>query len=542
MLFAYRGIDVNYEYKRGAAEANTELDAIRKIKEQENVLVIVSLKKVYNINALNKIRSNFNSHLVNIENKINQKTNEIIQKDKIKKDVNKKSEKKGELIEKSPILKGLNNLFSKIERNKRVIVDEDMYSNLQAMFKNMEDSESNYSNYELEINKDELSDNKIKKTKIAKDKEKYSENKIDWSLIDNEEDPSIKDNMKIKVKEREIIMFTRRLHIMLSSGVPLLSSLTLLQGTSSHKMSMVLNNIVNDIQSGNSLSTAMSKYPNQFNYTYVALISIGETSGSLEKSLEDIIKLKEQEQKIMRKVKVASIYPAVVGVVLVIMVLGISFFLPQFEAMFLEQSIEMPGFTTLVFGIANASPYIVGTLLFIIALFAFLKKRIPELNYLYRRYRDKLMLNAPVIKEVSNASYMHSFSSTIALMLDNGIRLSDTLSLTGKTINNIYIKNEIEDVSNLILHGLSFSDALGKQENFDEILVNIAMTGEESGQMVFSLNQVADYFETDLIRQVDSLMELVQPVSILLIAAIVAPVVIAAYLPILEMSSGAGIL
>lgn len=120
MLFTYRGIDVNYEYKRGTTEANTELDAIRKIKEQESVLVIISLKKVYNINALNKIRSNFNTHLVNIENKINQKTNEIIQKDKVKKDVNKKADKGGGLVEKSPILKGSITFFQRLEEIKEL--------------------------------------------------------------------------------------------------------------------------------------------------------------------------------------------------------------------------------------------------------------------------------------------------------------------------------------------------------------------------------------------------------------------------------------
>lgn len=137
---------------------------------------------------------------------------------------------------------------------------------------------------------------------------------------------------------------------------------------------------------------------------------------------------------------------------------------------------------------------------------------------------------------------MLSFSSTIGMMLDNGIRLSDTLSLTGKTINNIYIKNQIEDIADLMVHGLTFSEAISEQENFDDILVNVVLTGEKSGQMVFSLKQVAEYYQEELTRQIDSLLELIQPISIFLIGIVLAPIIIAAYLPILEMSSGGGVL
>ena len=337
-------------------------------------------------------------------------------------------------------------------------------------------------------------------------------------------------------------MFTRRLHIMLSSGVPLLSSLISLQETSSKEMSRVLASVNEDIQLGHSFSEAIAKFPRQFNTTYVALVSIGETSGSLQKSLKDILRVKDQEQKVSRKINVASVYPVVISIILVVfMFAAYMFFIPQFSEHFEGIGMELPQFTQLIFGIGEFFPYIFGTIAFIVIVFLFLKKNIPEVNYMYKRYADKIKLKMPVIKNVTSASYMYSFSSSIALMLDNGIRLSDTLSLTGRTINNIYIKNEIEDVANLMVHGLTFSESLREQENFDEILINIALTGEKSGKMVFSLNQVAEYYEQELSRQIDALLELVQPLSILLIGLTIAPIIIAAYLPILDMSSGAGL-
>ena len=106
---------------------------------------------------------------------------------------------------------------------------------------------------------------------------------------------------------------------------------------------------------------------------------------------------------------------------------------------------------------------------------------------------------------------------------------------------NMKIKVKEEEVIMFTRRLHTFSEALREQENFDEILINIALTGEKSGKMVFSLNQVAEYYEQELSRQIDSLLELVQPLSILLIGLTIAPIIIAAYLPILDMSSGAGL-
>ena len=550
MLFSYKGIDKTYKYKRGLVEAKSEVEVIKKIKEEEDVIVIVSINRTSNNKTLYKIRSSFNSRLENIENRLNSRTNKIIQKDKQK--TKKAKTSKDSLGNKSPILRGLSKLtsmelkapsFNK-KRSKKIVMDEDMYANLQNMFKEQQSYEGINDDYGIELTETarpvDLSENKVKKTERVQRREKADGKKIDWSLIDNNDSPEIKDNMKIRVKEKEIIMFTRRLHIMLSSGVPLLSSLESLRETSSKEMSRVLAKVTDDIQLGNSFSESIAKFPRQFNSTFVALVSIGETSGSLEKSLRDILKMKDQEQKVSRKIKVASVYPIVISVVLtVFMIAAYLFFIPKFEEQFTSQNMELPRFTQVVFGIANYFPYVLGSIILIIVVFMFLKKNIPEVNYLYKRTVDKLKLKIPTIKNVSSALYMYSFASNIALMLDNGIRLSDTLTLTGKTIDNIYLKNEIEDISNLMVHGLTFSESLREQENFEEILINIALTGEKSGKMVFALSQVAEYYEQELSRQIDSLLELVQPVSILLIGLTIAPIIIAVYLPILDMSSGA---
>lgn len=536
-------------------EAKSDVEAISKIKEDEDVIVLVKLTRTSSNKMLVNIRTSLNKQLEIAENKLNEQTKKLIRKDREKKLKKRTVDKEQDdsLANRSPILRGINTLANKLKSieikmpkksSKNIVIEEDMFENLQNMFKQAESLEAiKNTDYNKEIIRAEesLSSQKVKKAPLLKKKDKNEGKKLDWSLLETKDTPEIKNNMKIRVKQKEIIMMTRRLHIMLSSGVPLLSSMESIKNTSSEKLAQVLDSIISDVQRGITLSEALAKFPRQFDTTYIALISIGETSGNLEKSLEDVLRVKEQEQKVKRKMKVASVYPAIISIVLVVfMVAANLWFIPQFKNQFEQQGLELPAFTRMVFKISDYFAYIgIGIL---IAIFIMLKRNIPEVNYMYRRYYDKLKLKFPVIKKLNNASYMYSFAINISLMLKNGIRLSDTLTLTGKTIDNIYIRNEIEEIGRLMVQGITFSEAISQQEDFDTTLTSIAMTGEKSGRMAFALQQVADYYEQELTRQIDSLLEMVQPITILLIGLIIGPIIIAVYLPILDMSSGAGII
>lgn len=557
MLYSYKGINKEYKYKRGMIEAKSDVEAISKIKETEDVIVLISLTRTSSNKMLVNIRTSLNKQLEIAENKLNEQTKKLIRKDREKKlkkkTVNK--EQDDSLANRSPILRGINTLANKLKAieikmpkksSKKIVIEEDMFENLQNMFKQAESLEAiKNTDYNKEIIRAEesLSSQKVKKAPLPKKKDKNEGKKLDWSLLETKDTPEIKNNMKIKVKQKEIIMMTRRLHIMISSGVPLLSSMESIKNTSSEKLAQVLDSIISDVQRGITFSEALSKFPRLFDTTYIALISIGETSGTLEKSLEDVLRVKEQEQKVKRKIKVASVYPAIISIVLVVFMIAANlWFIPQFENQFEQQGLQLPAFTRIVFKISDYFAYIAIGLGILIAIFIVLKRNIPEVNYMYRRYYDKLKLKFPVIKKLNNASYMYSFAINISLMLKNGIRLSDTLTLTGKTIDNIYIRNEIEEIGRLMVQGLTFSEAISQQEDFDSTLTSIAMTGEKSGRMSFALQQVAEYYEQELTRQIDSLLEMVQPVTILLIGLIIGPIIIAVYLPILNMSSGAGII
>ena len=521
MLFKYKGYNLDGEIISGYLHASNKREALNKLKYGNSIIALFYIKVKIDNRYINKVRNSYDKTIVKVNDnfisKLKEEKSLISEKKKQKKEKEKKKNNFFDLST-SPVLSKV------LSKNKLSKDNDDIYS------EEKEGSNPFESNGDIVITKAKLSE--LIKRDFNKDKE------IDWGLIGEDiDDKTLKRNKKIKVKEKEIILFTKRLSMMLASGVSLMRALDVLNDSSSKKMKKVIEGVISSIQGGNSLSNSLAKYPNQFDQTYVSLIAIGEMSGSLEQCLNDIIYYKEKSIKIKKKVKTASIYPSIIGLLLVaVLVLGSIFFIPMFEDMFTEQGMALPGITQMVFKIAKRVPYTVAIIIIIVIIISTFRKKSKKFDLSLKMLSDLQILNIPVIKNVLNSSYMFTFSLTVSLMLRNGIKISDALMLAQKAINNIYIKSEISMTSQLMMHGLSLSESLSKQPHFDNLLVSVALTGEESGKMAESLKD-----DEELNKYVDNLMELIQPLSIGTIGIIAIPIIIAIYLPILDISSGASL-
>lgn len=368
---------------------------------------------------------------------------------------------------------------------------------------------------------------------------KQNDTVIDWSLIEEdsvERGPS----SKLKVKIQDIMLFTRELQIMISSGLTLVNALIILQGTAKTNLSKILSEIIDEVQGGNSFSKSLAKYPKQFDYSYVSLVSVGEQTGSLSETLTDILQILEQKESVRKNMKTAMIYPIILGIVLVgFLVLASVFFMPIFIDMFTEAEKELPAITQFVFNVSNMFPYIVLGAIAVFLAVVTLRKVNKKFDRSVRKFTSRAVFKIPILKGIVRSNYMYSFSSTVGLMLKNGIRLKDTLTLASKTVNNVYIKSEIANASALMYQGMAFSEALRLQKHFDVILVNIISTGEETGSLSFALSKISDFYEDDLDRKIKNFMTAIEPISMIIIGIIIAPVIIGIALPILDMSSGA---
>lgn len=344
---------------------------------------------------------------------------------------------------------------------------------------------------------------------------------------------------RLRVKDTEIILFTKRLQVMLASGISLIRALSILSESKNEYLSFIINSVIDDIASGTELSKALSKFPKQFDSTYTSLISIGESSGTINSILLDIAKKKERANKISRKMKNISIYPVILLItVICVMMFASFFFIPTFKNIFKGTDYEFPLITQIVFKIANMLPLIAAVIL-IFTIIVKLIIKFPKPYQLYRKIKDSIVLKIPFTKKIIIQSYMYKFSSMLSLMLKNGINLKKALDLVKNSIDNIYIQNEIQDISDMIMRGESLSKAIFKQKHFDDVLNGAVITGEESGELEKSLMEISEFYDLEISDDIDKFSEIIQPLSILIMAIIIAPVIFAVYLPIFDLSSGA---
>lgn len=547
MMYKYKGTDKTSKPQSGYVKASNKQEALARIKETTSVIVVTSLTKTIDSPLLNPIREAISDQASKVKGGMvaRKMARENKQLEKRRQQTEKERRKLYTQQPKPESFKALKQWARKIKssemqvfkkkppiKDEETILNKEAYYELLDMFKERDEEFSGFGNMDNQT--------------VIKEKEKEELN-VDWSLIepDHEDDAAprgLETRFKVKVKTADIIMMTRRLQIMLSAGVSLVSALMILRGDDDDAMGMMLDKIISDIQNGSSFSAAIGKFPDQFDNTYVSLVSIGESSGSLEGSLVDVIKVMEQKSSIQKQMKSAAIYPSIIGIVLgVVVVLGSIFFIPMFEEVIMDISGgDLPGITTFVFTLANYIPVIAGVLGGAYGLFMYLKRNNKVLERKYRAFTSRLALRMPVVRDVVSIYQMHSFASTVGLMLRNGVRLSESLVLAQQASNNVYIKSQIATASLMMMNGYTLSEALSEQPNFDNILVNIILIGEETGKMSFALDGIANFYSEELERRIEGLMSMVQPLSILLIGLIAVPVVIAIYLPILDMSSASG--
>lgn len=549
MLYRYTGVNRKNQHKRGFIQGENRDDALLNLKNETDVIIVTNWKETVDNKSLNDVRTKVDEAISKVDDLISVQSTKA---------ASKKMEKSAQAVEKkrqaiySPssnrtkIFQGVQNTVKNLQSknlnmrldlkakrsaaiDEEVIIDKQAYYELLSMFKKREEEFGDFG--------------QLTKTPARQKKEK--ESAIDWSLIDAEnEDAPLVDTMvlfKVKVKPKTIILMTRRLQIMLSSGVSLVNGLMILSDDEDEGLSRMLKKIVEDIQTGFTFSEAISHFPEQFDNLYVSLVSIGEASGSLTSALNDLVYMMEQKSTTEKKVKSASIYPSIIGGVLgAVMILGSIFFIPMFEEILVSMGpdAELPGLTRVVFGIANALPWLALASAIAIVCFTFLRKNNVAVDREYRKLSSRMALKLPIVKEVVLIYNMHNFASTLGMMIKNGVRLNTALMLTQKVIKNVYIKSEVATASLMMVNGYTLSEALREQTYFDKILVNIILTGEETGEMSFALSEIARFYGQELERRIENLMAMVQPASMILIGLIAAPVIVAIYMPILSLSSG----
>ena len=338
------------------------------------------------------------------------------------------------------------------------------------------------------------------------------------------------------VTTRDIVIFTRQFATMINSGLPLVQALDILAEQSENKgLKDVTKQVVYDVESGHTLADALRKHPKAFTELYVNMVAAGEAGGILDTILLRLATFMEKNDALVRKVKGAMIYPAVIftvaGLAIVILLI---FVIPVFQDLFgsIGQALPLP--TRIVIGASNfLKGYWWALILGIGGTFFAIRKYYAtphgKLNI------DRFLLHVPVLGDLIRKSAVSRFTRTLGTLISSGVSILEGLEITAKTAGNRVIHDAVMESRASIAGGETIAAPLQKSKVFPPMVISIIAVGEQTGGLDEMLTKIADFYDEEVDAAVEALLALMEPVMIVVLGVVVGGMIVAMYLPIFNM-------
>ena len=339
-----------------------------------------------------------------------------------------------------------------------------------------------------------------------------------------------------KVKAKDIAIFCKQLYVMLHAGMPLINALDVLYHQTEHKtVQKTVREMTLSVQKGDILSASMKRHPKVFPSLLVNMVESGELTGNLDSVLERMSTHYTKENRINSKVKGAMVYPAVLAVLSVtVVIFMITFILPTFTSMFTSSGVPLPGVTQLLLNISDSIRRF--WYIYLVVIFG--------ISYLFRRYVksvsgkrvfDNLVNKIPGVRTQVAKIATSRFTRTLATLLASGIPIIQALQTSASVTTNMVVIDGMEKVTEDIKKGATLHSLLKKIELFPPMMVSMVGIGEESGALEDMLDRAADYYDEELEAAIQRLVQLLEPMMILVMAVMIGFIVIAMLLPMFDM-------
>lgn len=339
-----------------------------------------------------------------------------------------------------------------------------------------------------------------------------------------------------RITTKDKVVFTRQLATLIGAGLPLAQSLrTVQEQTTNKRMQEIVQEIISDVEGGKSLSDSFAKHPEAFNKVYVALVSAGETSGTMDDSLKRLAAQQEKDAAMMSKIRGAMMYPSIVLVV-IILVIGFMLFtvVPQVEGLYRDLNKELPLVTLVMIKTANffSSLWWLVILAMIIGGY-FLAQYLKTEQGI--RTKDLFKLNVPLFKGMFRKMYMARFARTGQVLLRTGVPMLDMLRITADAVNNVIISESILRASDKVKGGKALSASLSNEDYFLAMVPQMIKIGEQSGKIDEMMGKTAQVYEDELDEEIHALSTAIEPVLMVFLAIVAGTMVSAILLPIYSL-------
>jgi type IV pilus assembly protein PilC len=346
---------------------------------------------------------------------------------------------------------------------------------------------------------------------------------------------------KKAVTTKDVVIFSRQFATMINAGLPIVQALDILGTQNDHpEMKKIILQIKASVESGKTLSQAMDAYVKVFGKLFVNLVKAGEASGQLDRVLLRVAEYIEKNAKMIRKIKSAMTYPALVLVVaFVVTGILLVYAIPVFQKMFKEMGAELPALTQSVIRLSeNAQAYkfeIVGVVLAIFLGVKFLLK--TEKGSLAF---DETVLYIPGVGTLIKKILVARFTRTMATMMSSGVGILDALSIVAEGAGNKVLEKGLVEVRSRISEGTSMASALGQVKVFPSMVVQMIAVGESTGTLDTMLGKIADFYDDEVETSIGVLMSSLEPIIMSFLAVVMGGLVISMYLPVFSMASAVG--
>lgn len=362
-----------------------------------------------------------------------------------------------------------------------------------------------------------------------------------YTILDIKEQTTLNRDIEIpflgKPKAKDMAVFCRQFVSILRAGVSVASVLSMLgQQTGNKKLRAAIREMQADVEKGESLATSMRRHPKIFPAILVNMVSAGESSGNLEESFRQMELYFDRSKRTKSKVTSAMIYPCVLIVVMiVVLIVMMTKIIPNFLKTFEDMDAELPKITLGVMAVCEwfkswwwvpllvLAALIVGGVLF-------------HRTNKGRHFFGWLARKTPVVGNLTVKTACATFCRTMEVLIGSGLTLTDSMDLAASNMGNIYYLEAIRDARALVAEGTPLRESLVRTGIFPPMVSNLVGVGEETGDLQSMMGKVADYYDEEVEEATKKLLNLMEPAIIIVMAVFVVIIVLAIYLPMINMT------
>ncbi len=341
------------------------------------------------------------------------------------------------------------------------------------------------------------------------------------------------------VSGKKLCTFTRQFSTLQDAGLPVLRSLKILENQMRPGvLKNALIDVVDDVESGSTLSEAMAKHPKCFDRLYVNMVKAGEAGGALEVILQRLADFKEKSQSLKRKIIGAMVYPAVVILVAVgILTFIMVAIIPKFKKIFDEFGMKLPDMTQMLIDTSMwFADYWWVLPLFPLGFWLFIK--LICLSRAGRYAVDWVKLHIPIVGKILEKTIVARTMRTLGTLVSSGVPILEALSITKETSNNAVFEACYTRVYESIREGETIAEPMRESRLVDDMVTNMIEVGEETGDLDTMLYKIADFYDEEVDTLVKSLISLLEPIMIVVLGGIIGFIVIALFLPLIKLLEG----